>query len=140
MFETLADIFHDFWTLLQRNKRVVRHVLTCAAVILALGALVEVFIFNFNYFASLGYKPINLTYELQGQLPKSMNNKEYRLTTVNNSIEFSGLNTEVHNIHVQFDSRESAQVVSATIHYTDEAHQTYFDSNEYSVGIPTANI
>ncbi|MGI6535597.1 MAG: cytochrome C oxidase Cbb3 [Eggerthellaceae bacterium] len=140
MFETLADIFHDFWTLLQRNKRVVRHVLTCAAVILALGALVEVFVFNFNYFASLGYKPINLTYELQGQLPKSMNNKEYRLTTVNNSIEFSGLNTEVHNIHIQFDSSESAQVVSATIHFTDEAHQTYFDSNEYSVGIPTAKI
>lgn len=140
MFETLADIFHDFAAVLQRNKRVVRHVLTCAAVIMALGALVEVFVFNFNYFASLGYKPINLTYELQGQLPKSLNNKEYRLTTVNNSIEFSGLNTEVHNVHIQFDSSESAQVVTATIHYTDEAHQTYFDSNEYSVGIPSADI
>lgn len=112
----------------------------CAIVILGIGALTEVFVFNFNYFASLGYKPINLTYELQGQLPKSMNNKEYRLTTVNNTIEFSGLNTEVHNVHIQFDPAESAQVVTATIHYTDEAHQTYFDSNEYSVGIPSANI
>lgn len=140
MFETLADIFQDFAALLQRNKRVVRHILSCAAVILTLGVLVEVFVFNFNYFASLGYKPVNLTYELQGQLPKSLNNKEYRLTTVNNSIEFSGLNTEVHNIHIQFDSSESAQVVTATIHFTDEAHQTYFDSNEYSVGVPSVNI
>ena len=107
------------------------------ALIALLAAACEVFVFNMNYFASAGYQTINLT----DRLSLAQNEDgTYSLTDVDHVMEFSNLNTEVHNIKLDFAASQPAQLVSVKIQFTDGAHQTYFDSTEYTVGVPLADI
>lgn len=140
MLKTLADIWHDVVAFVIEYRRSLCRIFGRILGILLVAALVEVFVFNFNFFATLSEKPQNVTEQLQGQLPQTMDSEGYNLTTLNHSIEFSGLNEVVDNIYIQFDDSQSAQVITATLHFTDEAHQTYFDSNEYAGGIPPVSI
>ncbi|WP_242369120.1 cytochrome C oxidase Cbb3 [Adlercreutzia muris] len=107
------------------------------ALIALLAAACEVFVFNMNYFTSAGYQTINLT----DRLSLAQNEDgTYSLTDVDHVMEFSNLNTEVHNIKLDFAASQPAQLVSVKIQFTDGAHQTYFDSTEYTVGVPLADI
>lgn len=62
------------------------------------------------------------------------------MTEFKHELEFNNLNTEVHNVAVLFDTSQPAQTVPLKIQFTDEAHLTYFDSTEYTVGIPTVDV
>lgn len=120
------------------HGRSLAHALRVAAVIVAVALLLEVFVFNFNYFASAGYHPINLKSRIT--LPYDKDDDLFRLTTVDHVMEFSDLNTEVHNIRIDFDSDQPAQNLQIKVQFTDEAHQTYFDSTEYTVGVPVTDV
>lgn len=115
----------------------VRHVAKVVLAVVALAFLLETFVFNFNYFATGGYKTISLNDRLNLQ---ETTDEQYKLTTVNHTLEFSNLNTEVHNIWLNFDYRQPAQELTVKIQFTDEAHQTYFDSTEYTVGVPDVSV
>ena len=109
-----------------------------SATVLVLAALVlEVFVFNCNYFASAGYQPINLKNKIE--LAQGSDDL-FRLTSVNHVMEFSDLNTEVHNIRIDFDESQPAQNLTVKIQFTDDAHHTYFDSTEYTVGVPEVEV
>ena len=109
-----------------------------SAIVLVLAALVlEVFVFNCNYFASAGYQPINLKSKIE--LAQGSDDL-FRLTSVNHVMEFSDLNTEVHNIRIDFDENQPAQNLTVKIQFTDDAHHTYFDSTEYTVGVPEVEV
>lgn len=109
-----------------------------SAIVLVLAALVlEVFVFNCNYFASAGYQPINLKNKIE--LAQGSDDL-FRLTSVNHVMEFSDLNTEVHNIRIDFDENQPAQNLTVKIQFTDDAHHTYFDSTEYTVGVPEVEV
>lgn len=109
-----------------------------SAIVLVLAALVlEVFVFNCNYFASAGYQPINLKNKIE--LAQGSDDL-FRLTSVNHVMEFSDLNTEVHNIRIDFDESQPAQNLTVKIQFTDDAHHTYFDSTEYTVGVPEVEV
>ena len=109
-----------------------------SAIVLVLAALVlEVFVFNCNYFASAGYQPINLKNKIE--LAEGSDDL-FRLTSVNHVMEFSDLNTEVHNIRIDFDENQPAQNLTVKIQFTDDAHRTYFDSTEYTVGVPEVEV
>ena len=109
-----------------------------SAIVLVLAALVlEVFVFNCNYFASASYQPINLKNKIE--LAQGSDDL-FRLTSVNHVMEFSDLNTEVHNIRIDFDENQPAQNLTVKIQFTDDAHHTYFDSTEYTVGVPEVEV
>ena len=109
-----------------------------SAIVLVLAALVlEVFVFNCNYFASAGYQPINLKNKIE--LAQGSDDL-FRLTSVHHVMEFSDLNTEVHNIRIDFDENQPAQNLTVKIQFTDDAHHTYFDSTEYTVGVPEVEV
>lgn len=109
-----------------------------SAIVLVLAALVlEVFVFNCNYFASAGYQPINLKNKIE--LAQGSDDL-FRLTSVDHVMEFSDLNTEVHNIRIDFDENQPAQNLTVKIQFTDDAHHTYFDSTEYTVGVPEVEV
>lgn len=109
-----------------------------SAIVLVLAALVlEVFVFNCNYFASAGYQPINLKNKIE--LAQGSDDL-FRLTSVDHVMEFSDLNTEVHNIRIDFDENQPAQNLTVKIQFTDDAHRTYFDSTEYTVGVPEVEV
>ncbi len=132
--ENIAYTFEHFMLIYRGTLlRVARAV----AFIVLLAAACEVFVFNMNYFASAGYQTINLT----DRLALAQNEDgTYSLTDVDHVMEFSNLNTEVHNIKLDFAANQPAQLVSVKIQFTDGAHQTYFDSTEYTVGVPLADI
>ena len=64
----------------------------------------------------------------------------FLLTDVDHTLEFSSLNTEVRNIRIDFATDQPAQNIAVKIQFTDSAHQTYFDTTEYTVGIPDASV
>lgn len=99
--------------------------------------LLETFVFNFNYFATAGYQTVNLNDKLNLQ---ETADKQYKVTAVNHTLEFSNINKEVHNIWLNFDYRQPAQELTVKIQFTDEAHHTYFSSTEYTVGVPDVAV
>ncbi len=115
----------------------IKHVLKSALALILLALLLETFLFNINYFRTCGYHTTNLDNRLT--LTKTVDD-QYRVTEVNHTIEFTNLNAEVHNVWLNFDYRQPAQQLTVKIQFTDEAHQTYFDSTEYTVGVPDVEV
>ncbi len=114
-----------------------RRFLCAVAAIAVITALLETFVFNFNFFKSLGYEEldiseqVDLPHDTQGYL---------RLTEYHHSIEVHDLGVEVHNMHFDFVDWQPAQLLDFEITFTDEAHSTYFGSTEYTVGVPVVAI
>ncbi|MFR5093082.1 MAG: hypothetical protein ACLTDR_14775 [Adlercreutzia equolifaciens] len=94
----------------------------------------ETFLFNINYFTSCGLR--HHQPERQAQLAGDDRRASTSSPAVNHTLEFSNLNTEVHNIWLNFDYRQPAQDLAVKIQFTDDAHHTYFDPTEYTVGVP----
>ena len=132
-----ANISYAYDRFMFEHRAAVRRVAKAVVGIIALALILEVFVFNFNFFASAGYNTINLNSKLHLQ---ETADEQYKLTEVNHTLEFSNLNTEVHNIWLNFDYRQPAQELSVKIQFTDDAHHTYFDSTEYTVGVPTVSV
>ncbi|WP_244596904.1 cytochrome C oxidase Cbb3 [Paraeggerthella hongkongensis] len=122
---------------MRSHRATVLHIAKSAFAILAIAFLLETFLFNVNYFTSANYNTISLNDKLQ---LRETADKQYQITAVNNVLEFSNLNTEVHNIWLNFDYRQPAQELSVKIQFTDDAHHTYFDSTEYTAGVPNVSV
>ncbi len=106
-------------------------------VILALALGAEVFLFNINFYRTLGYEPVDLTSQLH--LPKT-DEGLYRLTMEDHVMDFRDLNCEVHNLYLDFDPEQPAQNLPVKIQFTDEAHLTFFDSTDYTEGVPLVDV
>ncbi|BDE96812.1 cytochrome C oxidase Cbb3 [Raoultibacter timonensis] len=137
LWEKIRRIVGDY---ARANKAALKHVARCVAVIVLLATALEVFVFNINYFTSAGYNTIDLTSKLDLQQTHDGEKTQYRLTEVDHVIEFSNLNTEVRNIRLDFDFAQPAQALQVKIQFTDQAHHTYFDSTEYTVGVPETTV
>lgn len=132
--ENIAYVLRRF---VAPQRRCIVHIAKWVAILLATALAIEVFVFNFNYFASAGYQPIDLKSRIQ--LTETAD-ETFRLTAANNQLEFTNLNTEIHNVFIDFASWQPAQNVPVKIQFTDEAHITYFDSTEYTVGVPVVDV
>ncbi|MDO4290084.1 MAG: cytochrome C oxidase Cbb3 [Eggerthellaceae bacterium] len=121
----------------QPHRASILHIVKSVAVLFVVALLLETFVFNFNYFATRNNKPINLKDRIE--LAQGSDDL-FRLTEVDNVMEFTNLNTEVKNIRIDFDSNQPAQNLTIKIQFTDDAHHTYFDSTEYTVGVPEVNV
>jgi len=112
-----------------------RHVLARVAAILAIALLAEVFVFNVNYFTTAGNDPIDLTSQLDGQLPQTEDGL-FLFTVAAKSVVFDDVNKQVDNIVIKFADGQPAQVVPVSIQFTDSAHASYFYDNDYATGVP----
>lgn len=134
LWEKIITALREFaWTYQVGLRRFVR----CFAIILVLSIAFETFVCNYNYFRSNDYNTICLNDRLELYETK---NEQYYLTESNHVIEFSNLNVELKNLFLDFDKAQSAQLVDIKIQFTDEAHRTYFDSTEYTVGVPDVPV
>ena len=131
------NISYAYTGFMRAHRPAVRHLAKSILAILAVALLLETFLFNLNYFTSAGYNSISLNDKLNLQ---ETTDEQYKLTAVNHTLEFSNLNTEVHNIWLNFDYRQPAQELTVKIQFTDDAHHTYFDSTEYTVGVPDVAV
>lgn len=137
MQTTLHRFADGFQSFMHMYARRVRHYVRVALVLVSIAVALEALVFNFNHWATLGYDCVNLTDQLTLQ---KNSDKTYRLTENDHVIEFSNLNKEIKNIRLDFDGDQSAQNVEVNIEFTDDAHETYFNSTEYSSGVPTRTI
>ncbi|WP_417133301.1 cytochrome C oxidase Cbb3 [Rubneribacter badeniensis] len=131
------NVSYAYTRFMLAHRRAVRHFVKSALALIAIALVLETFLFNVNFFLSAGYNTISLDDELALQ---QTDDGLYKLTAVNHTLEFSDLNTEVRNIHLDFDHEQPAQELTVKIHFTDEAHHTYFDSTEYTVGVPNVEV
>lgn len=131
------NIAYFFRRIIAPHGRVIGHIAKWVGILTCIALALEVLVFNFNYFASAGYQPINLKSRIQ--LTETAD-ETFRLTAASRVLEFTNLNTEIHNIYIDFASWQPAQNVPVKIQFTDTAHVTYFDSTEYTVGVPVVDI
>ena len=131
------NIAYAYDGFMRTHRATVRHIAKSVVALFAIAFLLETFLFNVNYFLSAGYNTISLNDKLNLQ---ETTDGQYKLTAVNHELEFSGLNTEVHNVRLDFDFGQPAQELTVRIHFTDEAHLTYFDSTEYTAGVPDVAV
>ncbi len=118
-------------------RHIIIHLVRSFLVLLAIALALEVFVFNFNTFASAGYNTINLQTKIDLKTDKD---EVFRLTEASHTLEFNNLNTEVHSVRIAFDPSQAAQNLTLKIQFTDEAHLSYFDSTEYTVGVPEVDV
>ncbi len=119
------------------RSTVISHFARAIFLLFAFALALEVFVFNYNYFQSSGYDTINLERKIDLKQDADDN---FRLTEKSHELEFNNLNTEVHNLAILFDTSQAPQNLNVKIQFTDEAHLRYFDSTEYTVGVPTVQV
>lgn len=119
------------------HRATIAHLARAIGVIFAITLALEVFVFNFNYFATMDYDTISLKREIH---LKQDANDVFRMTEADHTLEFSNLNTKVNNIGIFFDRSQPAQNLTLKIRFTDDAHLRYFDSTEYTVGVPDVEV
>lgn len=113
----------------------IAHALRCAAVVLVIALLAEVFVCNMNFFLTAGNKPIDLSSRMAGQLPLD-DDGTFMFTVAAKSAVFSDVNQEVGNIVIDLDAGQWAQAVPVRISFTDDAHSTFFEDNDLALGVP----
>ena len=114
-----------------------RHALLSALAIALLAIVLEVFLFNFNFFTSMGYQERHLEKEF-GLVQDAQG--DYCLHEFKHRIELANLGEQVSNIHLAFDEEAPAQLLTVKIQFTDSAHRLYFGTTEYTQGIPLVNV
>ncbi len=119
------------------RRPIIVHLFKAFLVILAIALSLEIFVFNWNFFATSNLDTVNLENKIE--LTKNKNGY-FRITEHNNTLEFTNLNMEVENVALLMDSNQSPQNIDVKILFTDEAHMRYFDSTDYTEGIPTVQV
>lgn len=135
--QILKDIARQLRILVRTQDGVLLRLLRGAAVIALIALLLEVFLFNINFFRTMGYEEVDLSDRLE--LTEDSQGY-YRLTEFHHSIEFTDLDMEIRNLHFDFVDWQPAQLLEFQILFTDEAHQTYFNTTEYTVGVPVVAV
>lgn len=133
----LQNIAYHTKRLVRTHERILKHIAKCFLIIFVIALALETFVFNTNYFTSAHLNTINLRSKIDLREGKD---EVFRFTSVDNEVEFNNLNTKIQNIFVDFDWQQPAQLLTLKIQFTDEAHSTYFDSTEYTEGIPLVEV
>ena len=137
----IEDIVDEGMDLAREHAHDIKHAAIRVGIIFVIALLLEVFLFNMNFFISSSYEPVNLIAEPDKQGPSAFSqNDPVRLTESSNVLEFHDLNKEIHNIHLDFDNTQAAQNVTIQISFTDSAHETYFNTTEYTFGVPEVDV
>ena len=134
----LAHIAEDTLSVMRLRRATLLHIVRCALVIVILALALETFLFNMNYFRSASYDEINL----DGQIELSMteDGNYFRITSEANQLEFHDLNKPIYNFRIDFNKSQPAQEVTLKIWFTDDAHETFFSTTEYTYGVPEVQV
>lgn len=144
----IEEVTEEGIELARAHSHDIKHAAIRVGIIFVIALVLEVFLFNMNFFISSSYEPVNLTDQSGLDLadPDEVTkdafaqNEPVRLTATSNVLEFHNLNKEIHNIHLDFDNSQAAQNLTIQISFTDSAHETYFNTTEYTFGVPEVEV
>ena len=132
-----ANIKTHWRAIMDSHDGALRRAIVGMGACLLVAVLLEVFLFNANYFLTMGYEEVSLDDQLE--LAEDSQGC-YRLTEFHRQMEFHDLGIEVHNIRLGLVGWQPAQLLDFRIQFTDEAHQTYFNTTDYTVGVPDVAV
>lgn len=97
----------------------------CLTIVFAIMCVLEVTLFNFRFYESLGYKEIKVNnYTLGSGLREDKNGNIKVVSEEYNYIEINGINEHLDNIYLNFDTDDTYhKVLDLSIGYTDEANK-----------------
>lgn len=144
----IEEVTEEGIELARAHSHDIKHAAIRVGIIFVIALVLEVFLFNMNFFISSSYESVNLTDQSGLDLadPDEVTkdafaqNEPVRLTATSNVLEFHNLNKEIHNIHLDFDNSQAAQNLTIQISFTDSAHETYFNTTEYTFGVPEVEV
>lgn len=122
---------------IQPRRARIRHILLCILVLLAIAAVLEVVVFNFRSITTAFNKPVDISTKMN---LNQTSDGRYVVSSTQNIIEIKDINQEVNNIYLKMNEDQGAQVFNVKINFTDSGHTTFFDTTEYTVGIPDVEI
>ena len=96
-----------------------------------------------NFYLTLFNEPIDMSNSITATRTNKTNDKEeapFVLTSQNHTFEFKNIDAAVNSIYIDFDNTQKAQAVNIKTQFTDDAHQSYFDSTEYTEGVPLSSM
>ena len=67
----------------------------------------EIFLFNFRFFQTLGYEPVTLNDAAFDKAVNSLGNSTFRFNDDNTKIKFENINTEVKNIYIDMENTKT---------------------------------
>ena len=115
------------------HAAVLRRILVSVLVLLCASMLIEVFVCNFRFFTSATNEPIDLADKINLQ---QTDDGRFVISESGTPIEIQGINAPVNNIFVKLSKHQNGQRFDLKINFTDSGHSTYFDTTEYTVGVP----
>lgn len=122
---------------IQPRRARILHILKCILVILAIAAAVEVCVFNFRAILTAFNKPIDISEKIN--LTQTADER-YVVSSTQNVIELKDINENITALNLKMSKNQDAQIFNVKINFTDSGHSTFFDSTEYSVGIPEIEV
>lgn len=122
---------------IQSRRARIKHILLWLLAFLLLSACVETFVFNFRTWTSLFNEPIDLSEKINLQ---QTTDGRFVVSASDNIIEMRDINQQINNIHLKMNKNQDAKVFNVKLNFTDSGHSTYFDTTEYTVGIPDVSV
>lgn len=133
----MPNLFHTirygYRKYIQPKRARIKHVLLRVLIILAVALFLECIVFNFRTFQTIGNKPIDLDEKIN--LSQTSDGR-YVVSSTQNTIELKDINEKIDNVYFKLNKNQDAQEIALKINFTDSGHSTYFDTTEYTVGIP----
>lgn len=133
----LETLKYGYIKYIQPKRARIIHILSRIVICLVLAALLEVVLFNFRSITTLFNKPIDLAEKINLQ---QTDDERFVITSNQNTIELKNLNIPINSLNIQMNNGQDAQVCKLKINFTDSGHSTYFDTTEYTVGVPDVTV
>lgn len=121
----------------QPRRARIKHILLCFLVLLLVAAVFEVCVFNFRSILTAFNNPTDISGKINLQQTAD---GRYVVSSTQNTIELKDINSPISGVHLKMDRNQGGQVFNVKINFTDSGHSTYFDTTEYSVGIPSVEM
>lgn len=122
---------------IQPRRARIRHVLLRILILLVIAAALEVVVFNFRSILTAFNKPIDISEKMNLQQTAD---GRYVVSATQNTIEIKDINEAVSSVNLKMNKNQGAQVFNVKMNFTDSGHSTYFDTTEYTVGIPEVEM
>lgn len=83
------------------------------------------------------FKPIDISEKIN--LTQTSDGR-YVVSANDNIVELKDINEKVENVRIKMNKSQDAKLFKVKLNFTDGGHSTYFDTTEYTVGIPDVTM
>lgn len=129
----LSTFRYGFIKYIQPKRVLIKHVLVRILLFVLVAAFIEAAVFNFRSITTMFNEPIDVSDQIN--LAQTEDGR-YVASATQNTIELKNIDKKVNSVHLKLDKNQDAQEFSVLINFTDSAHSTYFNTTEYTVGVP----